>query len=159
MKKILCLCIALFSTQISSQEIKGLDSPATKLDILISSLYSQIGCKAKFSVWPVESHSKLEPELCINEIDYLLNSKTIRMTFVISENHHLVNGFDELEEKDRLVTISNIAGRVEVKTKAIIQRTSLLIGTYPINMEFLVAHKGYQALRNNKGEILSLIHI
>ncbi len=89
------------------------------------------------------------------EIDYLLNVKTIRMNFSISENHHLVNDFGALKEKDKLQAISDIAARIESKVKGVLQRTSLSLGTYPPKMEFHIAHKGYVASRNNKGEIKS----
>ncbi len=159
MKKTTFFCILIFSIKIQAQDIqslKSLDSPATKLDVLISSLYGQLGCKVKFSVWPVEPLSKRKPELCMNDIDYLLNIETLRIGFVVSENHHLVNGFDELEEKNKLEAISGIAIRMEPKIKNIIRETYLLIGSYPIKIEFHISHKGYMALRNNKGEIKSI---
>lgn len=155
MKKILCFLMHLFSIQVFAQDahsIRSLDSPATKFDILTSSLIAQLGCEARYSVWPEPSLSNRNPELCMSDLDYLVNTKTLRMIFVVSENHHLVAGFDELEDKDKMNTVSEISTKIEAGIIDTIKNISLLIGINPINMEFSFSHKGFSALRNRKGE-------
>lgn len=160
MKQILCFFILFISLQIHAQEtesLQSLDTPATKLDVLISSLYGQVGCEVKYSIQPLDLINRTKPALCMNDLDYLINVKSIRMSFVISENHHLVSGFDKLDEIKKSKTLSDIAIKIEEKMKKIINRTCLLLNIERIKMEFSVSHKGHLASRNINGEIKTFI--
>ncbi|MEH6910334.1 MAG: hypothetical protein V7459_07080 [Oceanicoccus sp.] len=160
MKKILYFCMLIFSLQAQAQaqdhdSLQGLDAPATKLDVLISSLYGKIGCKVKYSVQSIDLMNHMEPVLCMSDLDYLINAKTIRMKFVVSEGHYLVSGFNELEEINKSKTVLGIAKLIESKIKNTITQISLVLNIERINMEFSIAHKGHLALRKKNGEIKS----
>ncbi len=156
----------MFSIQAQAMDFQSpqsLDSPATKIDIVIASLYGRLGCKLNYSTQPLGtawtgpkgSLDIVEPELCMADLDYLPNAKTIRMSFSISNNHDLVHGFDKLDDEHKLEAISSIAISLDHEITRVIKKISLLIGSESIKIEFIVSYKGYRALRNNKGEIKS----
>jgi len=150
----------MISLQIHAQEIESLqslDTPATKLDVFISSLYGQIGCEVKYSIQSIELINHIKPVLCMYDLDYMINTKSIRMSFVISENHQLVSGFDELDEIKRSKILFDLAIRIEAKIKKIINWTCLVLNIERIKMEFSVSYKGHLALRNIKGEVKTSI--
>lgn len=161
MRKLLLLYILILSSQAHAKESLeplSLESSATKIEIIIMSLYARLGCEVNYS--NTESgdaisgpDSALEPKLCLSDLDYLPNIETIRMKFFISDGHHLVSGFEKLNDEKKSKVISNIASRIEYEVTRELKVFSLVSQTYPIKFEFIISYNGYRVLRNNKDEM------
>ena len=158
MKKLLFLISILYSINIhADNSLKPLNfkNQASKSDLIVASLYSRLSCKVNYlGNSPNQiSKSKVEPELCLSDINYLPNTKTIRMYFVITDNHFLVEDFEQLNHENKSKVILAIAKRVEKVTIAITRKLSLLTQHDRLKIEFLLSHSDYRVLRNNQGEI------
>ena len=161
MRKLLCLYMLIISSQIhakGSLEPLGLDSPATKIDVIVMSLHARLGCKVNYSNTEYgdavsEPGGILEPQLCLSDLDYLPNIETIRMYFFISDGHHLVNGFEKKNDEEKSKVISNIANRIEYEATRELKLFSLVSQTNPLKLEYVISYNGYRVLRNNKGEM------
>jgi|GEM_PF-3884180 len=154
MRKLLLLYILILSSQAHAKESLeplSLESSATKIEIIIMSLYARLGCEVNYS--NTESGDALEPKLCLSDLDYLPNIETIRMKFFISDGHHLVSGFEKLNDEKKSKVISNIANRIEYEVTRELKVFSLVSQTYPIKFEFIISYNGYRVLRNNKDEM------
>ena len=163
MRNMLCLFVLLFSSQIHANEpssLLTLESPATKIDVIFASLYGKYSCKERYAVRPfgpasTELEDNLDSELCLSDLNYLPNIKTIRMIFHISNNHHLVNDFDKLSDENKSKAILEIAARIEGKAGHFIKHLSLLFQSDLPKFEFVISHNGYSVSRDRMGGVKS----
>jgi hypothetical protein len=164
MRKTLYLYLFILSSQIHANDSPkplSLESSATKIDVILMSLYARLGCKGNYYLEKELSSGVvsvdlgiLEPELCLSDLNYLPNTETVRMEFSISGNHHFVSGFEKLNDEKKSKVVLSIANSIEDAAERELRVFSLLSQTTSrLKFEFIISYNGYRVLRNNKSEV------
>ena len=164
MRKILFLYLFILSSQIHANDSPkplSLESSATKIDVILMSLYARLGCKANYylakelsSGVKVVDLGTLDSGLCLSDLNYLTNTETVRMEFYISNDHHFVSGFEKLNDEKKSEVVLSIANSIEDTAERELRMFSLLSQTTRrLKLEFIISYNGYRVLRNNKSEL------